>query len=155
MDGGSEEARPSGGHQKQGTESGDRGCLEPAQKQDHINRRISVSILFGMEPRRIQSRAFSKVISTVFKTESFHADALAKALRHSKTGTIAELKRALGTEVDVTVFRKLKQVACRTSYSPVVFCVIELSYSRRKSTSMLMRTFTGWPSFIAGLNFHF
>jgi len=28
-----------------------------------------------------------------------------------------ELKRALGTEVDVTVFRKLKQLAYRTSYS--------------------------------------
>ena len=28
-----------------------------------------------------------------------------------------ELKRALGTQVDVTVFRKLKQLAYRTSYS--------------------------------------
>jgi hypothetical protein len=51
------------------------------------------------------------------RTESFHADDLAKALRYSKIGTMPELKRALGTEVDVTVFRKLKQLAYRTSYS--------------------------------------
>ena len=51
------------------------------------------------------------------RTESFHADDLAKALRQSKIATMPELKRALGTEVDVTVFRKLKQLAYRTSYS--------------------------------------
>ena len=51
------------------------------------------------------------------RTESFHADDLAKALRRSKIATMPELKKALGTEVDVTVFRKLKQLAYRTSYS--------------------------------------
>ena len=51
------------------------------------------------------------------RTVSFHADGLAKALRHSKIATMPELKKALGTEVDVTVFRKLKQIAYRTSYS--------------------------------------
>ncbi len=51
------------------------------------------------------------------RTESFHADELAKALRRSKIATMPELKKALGTEVDVTVFRKLKQLAYRTSYS--------------------------------------
>src|SRR3989304_7416637 len=51
------------------------------------------------------------------RTESFHADDLAKALRRSKIATMSELKKALGTEVDVTVFRKLKQLAYRTSYS--------------------------------------
>lgn len=51
------------------------------------------------------------------RTESFHADNLAKALRRSKIATMPELKRALGTDVDVTVFRKLKQLAYRTSYS--------------------------------------
>jgi hypothetical protein len=51
------------------------------------------------------------------RTESFHADDLAKALRRSKIATMPELKSALGTEVDVTVFRKLKQLAYRTSYS--------------------------------------
>jgi len=51
------------------------------------------------------------------RTESFHADDLAQALRNSKIATMPELKKALGTEVDVTVFRKLKQLAYRTSYS--------------------------------------
>jgi hypothetical protein len=51
------------------------------------------------------------------RTESFHAEDLRKALRHSKIATMPELKTALGTEVDVTVFRKLKQLAYRTSYS--------------------------------------
>ncbi len=51
------------------------------------------------------------------RTESFHAADLAEALRRSKIATMPELKRALGTEVDVTVFRKLKQLAYRTSYS--------------------------------------
>jgi hypothetical protein len=51
------------------------------------------------------------------RTESFHADDLARALRRSKIATMPELKKALGTEVDVTVFRKLKQLAYRSSYS--------------------------------------
>jgi len=49
--------------------------------------------------------------------ESFHADDLARVLRRTKMATMPELKKALGTEVDVTVFRKLKQLAYRTSYS--------------------------------------
>jgi hypothetical protein len=51
------------------------------------------------------------------RTESFHADDLVQALRRSKIATMPELKKALGTEVDVTVFRKLKQLSYRTSYS--------------------------------------
>lgn len=51
------------------------------------------------------------------RTESFHAEDLAQALRRSQIATMPELKRALGTEVDVTVFRKLRQLAYRTSYS--------------------------------------
>jgi hypothetical protein len=51
------------------------------------------------------------------RTESFHADDLARDLRHRKIATMPELKKALGTEVDVTVFRKLRQLAYRTSYS--------------------------------------
>jgi hypothetical protein len=38
-------------------------------------------------------------------------------LREQKIATMAELKRALGTAVDVTVFRKLKQLRAHTSYS--------------------------------------
>lgn len=51
------------------------------------------------------------------RTESFQADDLARALRRSRIATMPELKKALGTEMDVTVFRKLKQLAYRTSYS--------------------------------------
>ena len=51
------------------------------------------------------------------RSETFHADDLVKVLRRSKIATMSELKKALGTDVDVTVFRKLKQLAYRTSYS--------------------------------------
>lgn len=51
------------------------------------------------------------------RTESFHADDLAQTLRRSKIAAMPELKKALGTKVDVTVFRKLKQLSYRTSYS--------------------------------------
>ena len=51
------------------------------------------------------------------RTESLHADDLAQALRRGKIAAMPELKKALGTAVDVTVFRKLKQLAYRTSYS--------------------------------------
>ena len=51
------------------------------------------------------------------RTESFHAEDLARVLRRAQVATMPELKQALGTEVDVTVFRKLKQLAYRTSYS--------------------------------------
>lgn len=51
------------------------------------------------------------------RTETFHVDDLARLLRRSQIATMAELKKALGTEVDLTVFRKLKQLAYRTSYS--------------------------------------
>lgn len=51
------------------------------------------------------------------RTESFHADDLVNALRRSQIATMPELKKALGTAVDVTVFRKLKHLAYRTSYS--------------------------------------
>jgi hypothetical protein len=51
------------------------------------------------------------------RTESFHAGDLTKALRRSKIASMPELKMALGTDVDVTVFRKLKPLAYRTSYT--------------------------------------
>jgi hypothetical protein len=51
------------------------------------------------------------------RKESFPADDLARVLRRTQIATMPELKKALGTEVDVTVFRKLKQLAYRTSYS--------------------------------------
>ncbi len=51
------------------------------------------------------------------RTESFHAARLVELFRSCKIATMPELKEALGTEVDVTVFRKLKKLAYRTSYS--------------------------------------
>jgi hypothetical protein len=48
---------------------------------------------------------------------SFSPDSLRKLLLHDKIATLPDLKRALGTDVDVTVFRKLKQLGYLTSYS--------------------------------------
>ena len=47
----------------------------------------------------------------------FHADVLRRALRREKIATIDQLKAALGTVVDMTVFRKLREIAYHTSYS--------------------------------------
>ena len=38
----------------------------------------------------------------------FHSDELRSLLPHSKIAIFDELRRALGTSIDVTVFRKLK-----------------------------------------------
>jgi hypothetical protein len=51
------------------------------------------------------------------KRESFHAEDLVRVLRARKIATMPELKKALGSSVDVTVFRKLKELSYRTSYS--------------------------------------
>lgn len=53
----------------------------------------------------------------IMRRESFHAEDLRRLLRHAKIATMPELKKALGTAVDLTVFRKLKQLSYRTSYS--------------------------------------
>jgi len=48
---------------------------------------------------------------------SFRADELRSLLLRNKIATLDELKRALGTPVNVTVFRKLKPLDYLTSYS--------------------------------------
>lgn len=48
---------------------------------------------------------------------TFQAEDLARFLKQHKIATLNDLKRVLGTEVDSTVFRKLKELAYRTSYS--------------------------------------
>jgi DNA-binding transcriptional regulator YhcF (GntR family) len=48
---------------------------------------------------------------------SFRPDALRTLLLRNKIATLDELKQALGTAVDVTVFRKLKPLDYLTSYS--------------------------------------
>jgi hypothetical protein len=45
------------------------------------------------------------------------AERLRRLLLEQKIATMLELKAALGTEVDLTVFRKLREVAYRSSYS--------------------------------------
>jgi hypothetical protein len=47
----------------------------------------------------------------------FHSDVLRQHLLEAKIATRDELKRALGTQVDLTIFRKLKQLDSLTSYS--------------------------------------
>jgi hypothetical protein len=51
------------------------------------------------------------------RTPSFRSDHLREFLRLQKIATLPELKQALGTTVDITVFRKLKELSYRSSYS--------------------------------------
>jgi len=48
---------------------------------------------------------------------AFSPDSLRKLLLRDKIATLPDLKRALGTDVDLTVFRKLKELDYLTSYS--------------------------------------
>jgi DNA-binding transcriptional regulator YhcF (GntR family) len=48
---------------------------------------------------------------------SYRSDELRALLRRNQIATLDEMKRALGTPVDVTVFRKLKPLDYLTSYS--------------------------------------
>jgi hypothetical protein len=47
----------------------------------------------------------------------FAADVLRQFLRKNRIATLPQLKQLLGTEADITVFRKLKELSYRTSYS--------------------------------------
>lgn len=51
------------------------------------------------------------------RPESFRAETLVKLLRRRTIATMEEMKTALGTQVDMTVFRKLRELAYLTSYS--------------------------------------
>jgi hypothetical protein len=53
----------------------------------------------------------------IMRPLSFRSDALHALLLRRKIATLDELKQALGTSVDVTVFRKLKPLDYLTSYS--------------------------------------
>jgi hypothetical protein len=50
-------------------------------------------------------------------TERFRAEALVELLQRRQVATMDEMKRALGTAVDMTVFRKLRQIPYVSSYS--------------------------------------
>jgi hypothetical protein len=47
----------------------------------------------------------------------FSANPLRQFLRKNRIATLPQLKQLLGTEADITVFRKLKELSYRTSYS--------------------------------------
>jgi hypothetical protein len=47
----------------------------------------------------------------------FSASQLRQFLRRNRIATLPQLKELLGTEADITVFRKLKELSYRTSYS--------------------------------------
>ncbi len=51
------------------------------------------------------------------RPERFHAEDIARFLKQHKIATLAQLKKALGSEVDSTVFRKLAELSHHTSYS--------------------------------------
>lgn len=53
----------------------------------------------------------------IMRTPSFFADHLRAFLRVKKIASLPELKQVLGTTVDTTVFRKLKELSYRSSYS--------------------------------------
>lgn len=48
---------------------------------------------------------------------TFSADPLRQFLRRNRIATLPQLKQVLGTDADITVFRKLKQLSYHTSYS--------------------------------------
>ena len=47
----------------------------------------------------------------------FSASLLRQFLRKNRIATLPQLKQLLGTEADITVFRKLRELSYRTSYS--------------------------------------
>lgn len=51
------------------------------------------------------------------KPEKYSANKLVRLFRVRKIATMEELKEALGTDADMTVFRKLQELDYRTSYS--------------------------------------
>ena len=57
--------------------------------------------------------------SNAMRTPSLHAERLVQLLQRRKIATMAECKKAFGTKVDVSVFRKLKPLEqIQSSHSP-------------------------------------
>ena len=72
----------------------------------------SKAICYSSEQKKLCSRNYN-----IMRPLSFRADDLRELLLRNKIATVDELKQALGTTVDVTVFRKLKLLDYLTSYS--------------------------------------
>lgn len=60
---------------------------------------------------------FDVLRSNNMRTQIFRSNTLVEVLQKLKIATMADLKRALGTSVDMTVFRKLREVEYCSSYS--------------------------------------
>ena len=56
-------------------------------------------------------------ISNIMRTETFHSASLIALLRRRQIATMQQMKVALGTTVDMTVFRKLREFPYFSSYS--------------------------------------
>src|SRR5437016_2743132 len=62
-------------------------------------------------------RGLFRRYTNIMKPIRFSAERLESLLQDIKVATLPQLKAALGTEVDLTVFRKLSTLAYRSSYS--------------------------------------
>ena len=65
----------------------------------------------------VETVAQNSVHYNIWSMAHYSAETLRALLRKRKTATLDELKQALGTDVDMTVFRKLAELAYRSSYS--------------------------------------
>src|SRR5271167_1045470 len=54
---------------------------------------------------------------SIMRPTVFSANLLRQFLRRNRIATLPQMKQLLGTEADITVFRKLKELSYRTSYS--------------------------------------
>ena len=54
---------------------------------------------------------------SIMRPTVFSVDVLRRFLRKNHIATLPQLKQLFGTEADITVFRKLKELSYRTSYS--------------------------------------
>jgi hypothetical protein len=55
--------------------------------------------------------------SNIMRTETFHAQSLIALFRRHRIATMQQMKAALGTTVDMTVFRELRELSYYSSYS--------------------------------------
>lgn len=71
----------------------------------------------SMSPYYMLYFVLIRVNYNIMRTETFSADAIARLLRRRTIATMDELKAALGSSVDMTVFRKLRELSYLASYS--------------------------------------
>jgi hypothetical protein len=59
----------------------------------------------------------SESLFFIMRLEEYRAQDLIELFRKNKIATMPELKEMLGTQADATIFRKLRELSCRSSYS--------------------------------------